>query len=394
MNAPHVPVERSPALDTHEDEPAGVAAVDLLVATAERWRALLGVPLLAASLALGATYLVTPIYTARTSILPPTSQQNAQAGALAALGSLGALAGGAITMRGPTDQLVALLQSETIADRMIDHFDLRTLYGKELRLDARRVLRSRTKVVAGKKDGLITVEVDDADPKRAAAMAKQYIDELRHLTSTLAVTEAQQRRAFFQSHLERARDALADAQRSLQASGFDAGALRAEPKAAAEEYARVKAEITAAEVRLQTLGARLTAATPEVQQAQTAVSALRTKLAELERAGKAAEGPDYVARFREFKYQETLFEMFARQYELARVDESREGALIQVVDPPLVPEWKSSPKRLIVAAVAAGAALVLTLLAVLTTSWVALARTSDPEAAHALQRIWRALRGR
>ena len=44
-------------------------------------------------------------------------------------------------------------------------------------------------------------------------------------------------------------------------------------------------------------------------------------------------GPDYLTKYREFKYQETLFELFARQYEIARVDESREGALIQVVDP-------------------------------------------------------------
>ncbi|MBI5720017.1 MAG: lipopolysaccharide biosynthesis protein [Burkholderiales bacterium] len=378
-----------------EDEPAGVAALDLLVAAAERWRTLLGVPVLAALLALGATYLVTPIYTARTSILPPASQQSAQAGALAALGGLGALAGGAIAaVRSPTDQLVALLQSETVADRMIERFDLLALYGKELRLDARRVLRQRTKVLANKKDGLIVVEVDDAEPKRAAAMANQYIAELRSLTSTLAVTEAQQRRAFFQSHLERTRDALTSAQRSLQASGFNAGALRAEPKAAAEEYARVKAEATAAEVRLQTLSARLTAATPEVQQAQTTLSALRAKLAELERAGKTADGPDYVARFREFKYQETLFEMFARQYELARVDESREGALIQVVDPALVPEWKSGPKRLAVAVATAVVAVVLTLLAVLAVSWARLARTADPQSARALQRLSRALRGR
>jgi uncharacterized protein involved in exopolysaccharide biosynthesis len=89
------------------------------------------------------------------------------------------------------------------------------------------------------------------------------------------------------------------------------------------------------------------------------LSALRSQLAKLEQAGDAAGGPDYVGKYREFKYQETLFELFARQYELARVDESREGALIQVVDVAAPPEKKSKPKRAITAAATMVATLVL-----------------------------------
>jgi uncharacterized protein involved in exopolysaccharide biosynthesis len=370
----------------------GISLVDVIVAVVERWRWLVAVPLAVGAIALGATYLIDPTYTARTSILPPASQQNAAAGALAALGNLGALAGGSLSARTPTDQLVALLQSETIVDRLIEHFELMKLYRQELRMEARRVLRGRSRIAAGRKDGLITIEVEDKDPKRAAEMANRYVEELRRLTSTLAVTEAQQRRAFFQTHLEKTRDELARAQRALQASGFDASALRAEPRAAAEEYARVKTEVTAAEVRLQTLNARLTANAPEVQQARSALAALRAKLAELERATEASRGADYVGRFREFKYQETLYEMFARQYELARVDESREGALIQVVDPAAPPEWKSSPKRALITAVTVMVAAVLLVLAVSLRSWYRLARTLDPTAAQALLRISHAFR--
>jgi uncharacterized protein involved in exopolysaccharide biosynthesis len=73
-------------------------------------------------------------------------------------------------------------------------------------------------------------------------------------------------------------------------------------------------------------------------------------LAQAERSAEAGgSGADYVSKYREFKYQETLFDLFARQYEAARVDEAREGALIQVVDPATVPERKSKPKRGLVA---------------------------------------------
>ena len=162
------------------------------------------------------------------------------------------------------------------------------------------------------------------------------------------MTEAQQRRAFFERQLQQSRDRLVQAQQALQSSGFNAGALKAEPKAAAEAYARIRAETTAAEMRLQILRDTLADSTPEVQQ-QTAVAALRAQLARAEQVTDTSAGPDYVGKFREFKYQETLFELYARQFELARADESREGALIQVVDAATPPQKKSKPKRAVIA---------------------------------------------
>ncbi len=106
-----------------------------------------------------------------------------------------------------------------------------------------------------------------------------------------------------------------------------------------------EAEITAAEVRTQVLRGSLADSSPEVQRQLGQLSALRAQLARLEQATDTNAGPDYLSKFREYKYRETLFEMFARQYELARVDESREGALIQVVDVATPPEYKSKPKR-------------------------------------------------
>jgi uncharacterized protein involved in exopolysaccharide biosynthesis len=324
---------------------------------AQRWMLLLLTSLAAGAVALGLTYLITPIFTARTSILPPQQQQSAAASALASLGGLAGLAGG--LARTPADQYVALMQSVTVTDRLIDKFKLIQAYDKKLRVDARAELDKRVRMVVGKKDGLITIEVEDEDPARAAQMADQFVAELRTLTSTLSVTEAQQRRAFFERELKRARDGLTQAQTVLQASGFSQGALKAEPKIAADNYARLRAQVVAAQVRLQTLQSQLADKSPEVREQQSLLQALQTELARSERATDQAGGPDYVSKYREFKYQETLFELFARQYEVARVDESREGALIQVVDPATVPEKKSRPKRLLLAASAGLLALLL-----------------------------------
>jgi capsule polysaccharide export protein KpsE/RkpR len=186
-----------------------------------------------------------------------------------------------------------------------------------------------------------------------------YVEELRLLTSRLALTEAQQRRVLFETQLKQTRDQLTKAQQVLQASGFTQESLRADAKASAEGYARLRAEATAAEMRLQALRRGLSDTTPEVQQALSTVGALRTQLSRLAETTDLTGAADYVSKFREFKYQETLFELLARQYELARVDESREGALVQVVDEARPAEYKHRPRRALIAAAAALASLIL-----------------------------------
>jgi uncharacterized protein involved in exopolysaccharide biosynthesis len=327
------------------DRAAAFDPAALVTALAARWRLLISLPLLAGSLAVGVSFLVPKAFTSRAVFLPPQQQQSGAMAALAQLGPLAGLAGGSIGARAPTDQYVSLLQTVTVADRIIDAFGLMKAYDAEYRVDARKELSENVRIAAGRKDGLISVEVDDTDPQRAAAMANRYVDELRRLTAELALTEAQQRRVFFESQLKSTRDRLTEAQTVLQRSGFNQGALKADTRAAAEGYARLRAEVTAAQVRLQTLRRSLAESAPEVQQAVAALGALRAQLSRAEEGADNGGDGDYIGRFREYKYQETLFELFARQYEIARVDESREGALIQVVDRAVAAEKKSSPRR-------------------------------------------------
>ena len=332
-----------------------------------RWLLVLG-SLLVGALALGGSYAIAPTFTSTTTFLPSQQQQSAAAAALASLGSLASLAGGAAGLRTSGDQYVTLMQSATMSDRIIDRFGLMKLYEAELRVDARETLQKRVRINVGKRDGLITVEVDDESPQRAADIANRYVDELRETTANIAITEAQQRRQFFEGLLSKTRDQLTSAQRALESSGFSAGALRAEPRAAAEGYARLKAEATAAEIRLQTLRGTLTDETPEVRQLTTQLSALRALLARQEQAEQPPSESDYIGKYREFKYRETLFELYARQFELARADEARDGGLIQVVDAAKPAERKSKPKRAFIALSASALASFVLLSVVVTRS--------------------------
>lgn len=341
------------APDTSMPRDDQVDPSELLLPLLRHWKLVLLGPILIGAAALGATYLIKPVYTARMLFLPPQQQQSAAATALASLGSLASLAGAGAGLRNPIDQYLTLLQTAAVADKLIERFKLMDVYEADLRFDAYRTLRENVRVTAGKRDGIITVEVDDTDPRRAADMANQHAEELRALTSALALTEAQQRRAFFEQQLAKAREELKTTQLALQRSGFTQGALRAEPRAAAESYAKLKAESTAADIRLQALRSGLAESTPEVQRQLTIVTAMRSQLANAEASLPDSGDPGYISAYRDFKYRETLFELFSRQYEAARVDESRESALIQVVDRATPPERKSRPKRALTALTAA-----------------------------------------
>jgi uncharacterized protein involved in exopolysaccharide biosynthesis len=310
-----------------------------------------------ASIAVGAiavalSYLIKPTFTAHLTFVPPQQSQGGASAALASLGSLASLVGGG-GGRTQIDQYVSFLETDQLTDRVIDRFDLLKVYGMTLRSDARRILLQHVRITVGKKDGLIMLEVDDKDPKRAAAIANQFVAELRETTKTLAVTDAQQRRVFFEREMKQAHDQLSVAEDALQKSGISKGAVNTQPAIASGIYARTNAAIAEAEVRLQASRQRFADGSAEIQTQEAAIAALRGQLGKLEAASSGANpNDDYVNKYRDFKYRETMFELYAKQYELARVDEAREGALIQVVDPAQVPDKKSKPRRSMVGLVA------------------------------------------
>ena len=357
------------------DDADEVSLLDLVETVVQNLRLLVVAPLLVGLAALGISFLMTPVYTAQTSFLPPLQQQSAAAALLQQLGGLGGLAGAAAGIPNPADQFVAFLRSRTVQDRLVERFALLTRYEARNRELAARELADRTRITSGR-DGLIRVEFDDPDPAFAAQVANAYVEELGQLTSRLALTEAQHRRKFFGQHLAQAQAALAQAEQALLATGVNVQALHLQPVAALQAVAHLRAQVAAQEVQVASLRAHLTEAAPELRQALSTLAALRAQLARLDTqqlaatARVAAPGvaagsnpdPGYIARLRDFTFQQTLFELMAKQYEMARLDESREGAVIQVLDLAQPPDQRSSPRRAlmaVVATLAAGFALLL-----------------------------------
>lgn len=336
-----------PETSQEDDE---ISILDLLQVIVDNLRILILGPLCVGVIALAVSFFIKPTFTASTQFMPPQMQQSAAASMLQSLGALGGLAGAATGLKNPADQYVAFIKSRVVADALIERFDLMERYESDFLQDARKSLQAKSSIASGK-DGLIKVEVTDNDPQFAADLTNAYVQELGKLLDRLSVTEAQQRRVFFEKQLTQTKERLIAAEQALAASGVSTSVLNVNPELALEGPARLRAQVTAQEVKMASMRTYLAEGAPQFRQALNELSALRAQLAKAEKVqnNPVSQGGDYINKYREFKYQETLFELFAKQFEIAKVDESREGAVLQVVDAAVPPERKSGPKKALIA---------------------------------------------
>ncbi len=360
-NRKDVPAEENASAD---DE---VSLLDLLIVLAKHKRIVLGVPFAAAVATAIVSLFLANIYTGTTRILPPQQSASAATALLNQLGGvfggLAGAAGGALGVRNPNDLYVGMIKSRTIADNLIARFELNRVYRQELQANTRKVLESNTVVNAGK-DGIIVIEVEDKDPKRAAELSNAYVDELTKLTKVLAVTEASQRRLFFEHQLEQAKDNLTVAEVAAR-QGLQKGGLAqvdAQGRSMIAVTARLRAEISAKEVQLGAMRTFAAEGNPELQRTQQELEALRRELARIEGSTPVAtigkkeasgSGLDNLSRLRDVKYYEFLYELLTKQYELAKIDEAKDATVIQVLDKAIEPETKTRPKRTLICILAA-----------------------------------------
>ncbi len=341
-----------PAADVDEDE---ISLLDLAIALGEEKTTLFAIPAITTALAIVVSLLMTPIFTAKTVMMPPQQQQSGAASALASLGALAGLAGAAGGVKSPDEMYIAFMWSETLQRAVIKKLDLQERYQKKTLSETREALKGLVKISSDKKSGLINIEADDKDPEFAAKLANAHVEELRNLMGRLAVTDAQQRRVFFEQAIAKNQTKLAEAEASFRAakdkSGMQVTAVIAE--SAVRAGAEMRGQIAAKEVQLAAMSNFATPQNPDVQRLAGELSALRSQLKKLE-LGSGGDGKSSpmeqlaVKSYRDIKAREAMAGVLVAQYESARVDESKEGPLIQQVDVAVAPDRKSKPKRAII----------------------------------------------
>jgi uncharacterized protein involved in exopolysaccharide biosynthesis len=376
------PSERQEHVDTSGIPPAvapvtgeaEISLLDLLIVLAERKRIILGITAVFAVGAILVSLLLPPRYTATVTLLPPqqaSSMGAALASQLGNLGGMAAMAGSSLGLKNPNDMFVAMFKSRTVEDAMVQHFGLMQEYHAKFSSDARKAFEDSATVDGSAKDGMIHISVQDRDPHRAADLANGYVDQFRLQSQRLAITEASQRRLFFEQQLEQAKDNLANAEEAMKQTEQKTGVIQLDSQARAliESAASLRAQVAEKEVQIQGMRTYATGENSQVAQAQQELDSMRAQLAKLGGSEDSASGGlivpkgqvpeaglEYVRKLRDVKYNETIFDILARQFEVAKLDEAKQGALIQVVDPAVPPDKRSFPKRglIVIGATAVG----------------------------------------
>ena len=304
-------------------------------------------------------------FTATATILPPQAPQSTASilmGQLGSLAGLGASGAGGL-LKNPADIYVAMLQSRTIGDRIINQFHLDALWKQKKLEDTRKALKKYAQFEAAK-DGLIVITVKGSSPKLASDMANAFVDELYRMNATLADTEAGQRRVFFDQQLQEEKVALADAENALRATQEKTGLieLNGQSEMAIRNIAETSAELRSREVELQAMRSYATDQNPDLNRLQTQIDTLRRQLSALENDQKGklpgdtqvpagqvpGEGLEYVRKLREVKYHQALFDLLSKQFEAARIDQAKSAPIIQVIDRAVPPDKKSGPPRMLI----------------------------------------------
>lgn len=347
-----------------ENERPEISLEDLLRQLGRRKSFIVRTVLIVTAIAAGVAFLWPPKYRAEAVIITPQPQQPSLTAMaqLSGLGQGGGLSGlsllSAFGFRNSADLYVGILESRTISDALINKFHLKQVYDAKDYYAARKKLARNTEIKAGR-DTLIRIRVEDRDPHRAAELTNAYVDALAEQNSRVAVTEASQRRQFFETQLAKEKNVLSDAEIALRNTQESTGLVA--PGGQAEGIIRavsqLHVQILAQQARIEAMQAYLTEDNPRLKVAKSELSGLQTALSKLERGNHLPGTPEvptsqlpeagleYLRKYRDVRYHEALFEILSKEYEAARLDEAKSSALIQVIDRAVVPERRSWPPR-------------------------------------------------
>jgi tyrosine-protein kinase Etk/Wzc len=358
-----------------ENTEPDINLLDLLIALGQEKWTLIVVTFLAAITGVAVSLMTPATYVSRTSIMP-SQQSGGGVGSLGSLGSLAGLAGlGALTnmsssIKSSEEMYIALMRSQSVQSALIEQFKLKERYGVKNTEEARQALTQNVVIVVEKKSGLLFIDAQDKEPEFAAKLANAQANELNVILSRLAVTDAQNRRAFYEQQIVKTQSKILqldlEFKGAQKSSGLELASLLS-------EAGTLPGQIAAKELQLQVLSRFATTQNPEIKRLAGEIAALRSQMAryelnktEVQKPGAPlgyAQKGDMVTSpltpnnpktsfvqkatlaYNTLKIQEALLDGYVKQLELAKVDEAKEGPAVQVVDEAKVPEVRAKPER-------------------------------------------------
>lgn len=349
-------LEEQQGVRLEDDE--GIDLIDLLIVLAKRKWLIAGLTFGAAVVTAAMSLFMMPVYRAETTILPPQTNSSSAAQFLGQLGAAPGLLGVVPSSKSTGDLYMEIVKGRTVLDHMVDRFGLMSLYKAETRERAIQVLGSKVTTRTNNKSGIITIGIEDTDPVRASSMANALVEELKLFNKGLSVTEASQRRLFFEEQLKGAKDTLSRSEEAMKAFQEKSGVVRIDAQANAmiQGTSSLRAQIAAREVEFRVMRTYSTENNPDVLRTKEELKGMQDQLSRLESKGGRGDvvmhtgdipkaSTEYLSRVRDLKFSETLYELLLGQHQAAKLDEAREASVIQVLEKAVPPENRIKPER-------------------------------------------------
>ncbi len=377
-----------------EDE---INLLDLLLVLLKRKWLIFWITLIAIVFSVCYSLYLPEKFTATARILPPQQQKSGISSFLSqAGGAFGGLASGLLGGgQSSSDVYVGIMKSRSVADVLINKFDLKKLWEAEYISPVYNKLSEITKINVSKDTGIISVSVEEEDPKRAAAMANIYVEALDQINRTVLVTEGQRKRVFLEERLEKAKKDLINAETGLQAfqEKYNLVSINEQAKASIEGAATLKGEIIAAQTEFEVLKKFGTEKQNEAIMLKSKIEELRKQLAKIESGNPEKNADNFYIPFkelpdlgmrlarlmREAKIQEQVFELLTSQYEMAKIEEAKDMNTIQVLDKAVPPDTRSAPKKKMIVILSTVVGFFTAIFLAFIKEFVFKVKTQDPD---------------
>lgn len=305
-----------------------VNALEVTSAIVRHWRLVLSLPVGLAALLVMASYLMQPSFKAAVAFYPESKSSSRIPAGLVGLGAQIGLSLASDAPRSPRF-FADVLTAREILERVLrsryarpglpgDSASLVEILGINEDTPAKTMevaalqMEQMVAVVLNAQTGIIRLTVTAPDPQLAAAVANRFVELLNQFNQETLQSQARERRRFTERRLDEARAALT----------------------AAEDSSRRFLERN-----------RLWQASPELQFEHDRLE-------------------------RQLQLRQEIYLVLAREYETARLDEVNDMSLITVVDPPVPPTHRSSPRRKSLGLVGLTVGLLLALVGVATSEYV------------------------
>jgi tyrosine-protein kinase Etk/Wzc len=342
-----------------------------------KWRVFLVRNVLITTLiAIVISFILPHRFTAKATILPPSSQQQGLlgmlSGGMAAGLSAAALAqGGLPGMVTPSDLYAAIMNSACIQGKIIRDFDLQREFRTKTMDDTYKALDKIVRISVSP-EGIISVSVTYKNKLLAADIANAFVKELDRFNTETAMTVGKKYRIFIEQRLKETEDSLRIAEESLKTFQEQnrTVSLDAEIQAAIETIAQLKSQIIMYEVQKGAWSSAGQTDNPYLYNINRELSALRSQLSKIEIGGSTEDKTgfgagfavplmklpeialEYARLYRDVKVQVAVYELLAQQYEQAKIMELKDTPTVQFLDQASPPEKRSFPRRRLIAILA------------------------------------------